>query len=287
MGKKNKKQNNFINKPVVNKIRPVLDIVIPVYGNYEMLEQCLLAIPKAAKDVEYRIYLVDDKSPDYEEKGKGFYNYLRLNLPKLGGILINNKNGGYAYACNRGANLGSSRQLMILTTDVILMEDSIKIMSDHLDGSPEVSIVFPKLLFFPNSNDINRPANKIQHCGIAFDINKRPIHLFIGWDSDHPFVNRVKDYNAMTGAVFIIRRELFRRLNGFDESYGKGTFEDVDLAIRVRMTGGLIRYLPMAVGYHGVGMSVEKAKEEFPVNRNFDLFKSKFGDIIPFDEWML
>lgn len=275
-----------LGKTIGKKPKSTLDIVIPVYSNFEMLEQALKVIPNAAQDITYKLYLVDDNSPDLETKGKGFYKHIRENLPNLAGILQHNKNGGFGKSCNDGANLGSSDYIMILSTDVILGENSIKIMTDHIMGSPEIGIVFPKLMFFPNSKRADRPAGRIQHAGIVFDITKTPVHIYSAWDADHPFVNRVKDYNAMTGATFIIRRKIWYQLKGFDENFGTGTYEDVDLGIRTRMLGHKIRYLPQAWGYHGVGVSSEITGNPFPMDRNKNYFIAKHNHIIPYDEWM-
>jgi len=274
---KNKKQH---------REKSTIDIVIPVYSNFELTEKCITSIPDAMGDIKYKIYIVDDFSPDLEEKGKKFYQHLRINLPNLGGILQHNKNSGFPKSCNDGANLGSSELIMILSTDVLLTPNSMKIMVDHILGSPEVGIVFPKLLFFPNSNDPNRPSGKIQACGTVFDITLKPYHIYCGWDVDHPLANRVRDYNAMTGATFIIRRNIWFKLKGFDEHYGLGTYEDVDLALRTRMLDYKIRYLPQATAFHGVGLSASATKNPFPLNENYQYFKLKFGNKVPYDDFM-
>ena len=45
----------------------LLDIVICVYGKFDLLTRCLDAIPEAAGDIKYRIILVDNNSPDRDE----------------------------------------------------------------------------------------------------------------------------------------------------------------------------------------------------------------------------
>jgi len=284
MSKKNKFNKNVSTK--VERETVQCDIVIPIYSNYELAEKCIQAIPGAFPDVNYKIYLVDDKSPEYEEKGKEFLKHLRLNLPNMGGIVERRVNGGFGKACNDGAAMGRGKTVCILSTDVLLQEGAGKIQVEHLLGSPELGIVFPKLLFFPNSTNSSKPAGKVQGAGTVFDITLTPYHMFLGWDADHPRVNRVVDYNACTGATFIIRKDLWFNLKGFDINYGSGTFEDVDICIRTRMAGYKIRYLPMAVGYHGVGLSFEKTNTPAPLNKNFNYFKAKFGENIPYDDWM-
>lgn len=272
---------------IIKKQKPVLDIIYPVYSNYETLDKSLQMLDKACGDLDYRIYLVDDFSPDYQTKGKEFYHYLRNNLNKLGGILIKDKNSGFADTCNKGFNLGSADQVMFISTDVLPLEDSVRIMTEHLIGSPELGITFPKLLFFPNSNDPNRPGNKVQAAGIVFDIRQEPYHIFSGWDADHPLVNRVKDMNACTGACFVIRRDIFRKVGGFDINCGRGTYEDVILSLLVRRLGYKIRYLPQAVMYHYVGMTSLLTNSPFPLKQNKEYMKLRYGNIIPYDDWLM
>jgi len=289
MSKKHKKSNfiEHVTKPIPIKEKTQVDIVIPVFSMFEMLEKCLISIPAAMQDVKYKIYLVDDFSPDLQEKGKVFYQHLRQNLPNLGGILQHSKNEGFPKSVNDGSNLGSSETIMILSTDVLLTEGAGKILVEHLIGSNELGITFPKLLFFANSTDSSRPANKVQSCGTVFDVNLNPYHRYLGWDANHPFVNRVVDLNAMTGACFVIRRKLWYQLKGFDIAYGLGTHEDVDLSLRVRMTGAKIRYLPQSVGFHGVGLSSLSTKNPFPLDRNYQYFMAKFTkNGVPYDDWI-
>lgn len=273
MGKKNKEKR----APIFNMV----DIVYPVYGQYPAFETSLRTLPDALQDVSYKVYVTDDCSPDYEAAGKEFYKTHSFASAK-----VFKQNSGYARAVNSAAQEGTAKYILIMSTDVFLKAGSVKIMVEHLAANPDIGIISPKLLFPPNSKDGSRPANKIQHAGMVFDVNKRPYHLFAGWPEDHPFVNQVRDVNIVTGACFLIRRSLWHQMKGYSLDYGKGTFEDMDLCIRVRMAGYKIRWLPQAEGYHVANLSVIGAKEEFPLGRNYDIFKAKFGDIIPYDDFL-
>ena len=59
----------------------------------------------------------------------------------------------------------------------------------------------------------------------------------------------------VTGALLLMRRGLFERLGGFDESFFMNS-EEVDLATRIHAIGGEVVYIPgIAVVHHGGGSS--------------------------------
>ena len=278
MSKKKKQQNQ------VKENSAAVDVVIPVYGNYEFLPKGLELLKDAFNGVSYKVWFVDDSSPEYLTTGKEIWKELKLKYPEIGSVLVHNQNTGYPKSVNDGAALGKAPYLLILNSDVMLSKMSAFFMYTHMESNQEVGIAFPKLLFFPNSNDARRPASKIQHAGVVFDIEAMPYHIFVGWNPDHPFVNSIKDFNACTGAAFMIRRDLWRKLGGYDLAYGRGTYEDMDLSLRVRMTGNKVRYLPMSVGFHFTNASLTKYGVGFPINQNRQIFLQKFGDKIPYDE---
>jgi GT2 family glycosyltransferase len=58
------------------------------------------------------------------------------------------------------------------------------------------------------------------------------------------------------GALLMIRRDAWRQLGGFDESYFPVWFEDVDFARRAMAAGYTMRYSPLAVAKHSGAHSV-------------------------------
>ena len=259
-----------------------VDIVIPVYSNYPLVEACVKRIPEACENYSHRIFLIDDASPDYEKVGKEFYKkYSAVDNVR---ILYHKDNKGFGQNINAGCQLGSARYIVILSTDVFLHKNAIDILVGQLAANEDIGITAPKLLFPPNTNDATRPAGKIQHAGISFDITGKPFHNFIGWDDQHPFANRVRDVNAVTGACIAVKRDVWFKIKGFDPAYGRGYYEDIDACVRVRMMGLKIRYLPQAVGYHLANASMNLVNGNPDMEKNYQYFKLKLGSVIPFDE---
>ena len=257
-------------------MQPVLvDIVIPVYRKIDFLKRCLDCIPNAAKDIPYKIWIHDNGTPP-EEKGD-FYKSLTgdKNI-----TVLQTKDGvGYPKACNFGAKRGNAPLIMILTNDVFLKEDAIVHLVREMDN-PQTGICGMKLLFPEGSP--HGPAEKVQHTGIEFNIRAEPYHQFIGWSSDNPKVLAKREAYAVTGAVFIVRRNLWKEIGGFWEGYGLGTYEDMELCVRVRELGYNIKVSQEAVGYHWVNGS----ELGYPLGQNRNLFMSRCGQKILYTEWL-
>jgi GT2 family glycosyltransferase len=69
------------------------------------------------------------------------------------------------------------------------------------------------------------------------------------YEIDNPFYNVSSDINAFCGASVIVRKDVFERLGGFDESFFM-YYEDVDLSLRMKRIGYRIMYEPKSLVSH-------------------------------------
>jgi GT2 family glycosyltransferase len=89
----------------------------------------------------------------------------------------------------------------------------------------------------------------IQHAGVGFKKNGSPRHVYKNWPSDAPDVNLKKEFQAVTAACMLVRREAYYQVNGFDEIFKTGK-EDVDFCLKVGQAGWKIIYEPKACIIH-------------------------------------
>lgn len=273
---------------MAKKIRKQVEVsvIIPVYGNMKALPEQLNHLRLAAANLPYNVYITDDLSPDFEEAGgKGFYEQLTLAYPEIVHIEYHKTNQGFPMAVNDSARYATGKYMFIMNSDVAMQPGSLIELYNAIEQDPKIGLVFPKLLFYPDGNDPSRPSGKIQHAGIVFDTGGQPLHIFVGWDADHPFTNIRASFNAATGAAMFIRSELFRRLKGFDPIFGKGTVEDLDLCFKIKMNGYDIVYIPEAIGFHFASASSTKYKTPFPIQQNMLILRQRYPQI-PFDYWI-
>jgi GT2 family glycosyltransferase len=255
-----------------------LDIVIPVYGQYNLLQKCLDAIPNAAEDVKYTTVLVDDAFDPALTTSS-----IKTTVPM--NILRNPENKGFGATCNRGAKVGSAPFILFLNTDVELLPGAMERMIRFMQKDSNIAVAGPKLLFEEDQDDAMRPAGKVQHAGMEINIHGDPYHIFMGWDRNDPKVNQVRQVPAVTGAVMMIRRDLFQRVGGFDPIWGRGTFDDVDICYKMIAMGKVVAYIPQAEGYHKVGASVIPSGQGYPLQQNNSLFKARWMGQIRWTDW--
>ena len=257
-----------------------IDVCILEAGRFDMLEKCLDALYREAQFVPLNIYIFDNGSDPKEpvahaslltyqpdrDPGKGVVNFQ---------VKRSQQNMGFPVGSNEAAKMGRAPLIMFIGDDVELMPGAIEqVLQDFKDET--VGIVGIKLLFPSTSTDKNRPANKVQHVGMAIDIHGTPIHPLVGWSAGHPKCGISRDVWAVTGACFTIRRNLFNKLGGFDPIYGLGTHEDLDLCMKVRSSGKRVYFDAKAQGYHYVGATAEKLRVNFPLQQNRSIFMARW-----------
>lgn len=265
-----RKQKN--NKP---KIHPVIDVVITTGGRFDMLAKCLEAVYREAETTPLSLYVIDNASiPEERAANEELFtssrNVVEYKSKRLSAEV------GFPQANNEAARMGHAPLIMFLNDDVELHEGSIqKIVDTFKDDT--VGVVGIKLMFPPTSADCNRPAGKVQHVGMALNIRGDAEHPLISWSPDNPRTCINRDVIAVTGACLTIRRDLFNKVQGFGLEFGMGTWEDVDLCMKVRgMLGKRIYVNAQATGYHYVGATQEKKRRGYPLQQNKLIFQSKW-----------
>jgi GT2 family glycosyltransferase len=282
-----------------------VDIVIPVYGQPDLLRECLQSVEIAGLDVDYQLYLVDDRSPD-----KAAMDLVYNGLNSTTKILRNQQNKGFPATANRGANAGNSPAILFLNSDVTLKSGAIRAMLSALWGDTpkgpitpaedaKTGVVGPKLLFPEGGNIPPQWQGTVQHAGLAINAQGRPFHIQKGWQSDNPRLDTSRAMQAVTGACLMTRRDVWEQITrtykqsgdpsegGFNEIYGLGTFEDIEFCFAVRGNGYKVVYEPAAIGYHHVGASVASHEGGgYPLGRNQSIFMARCGHLLFWDEWL-
>jgi GT2 family glycosyltransferase len=210
-------------------------VVIPTYNGAALTVECLktlLANPPS--HCRWTIVVVDDGSID------GTPEALARFAPEI--VLVRqDTNTGFAGACNAGARAaGDSDYVVFLNNDTLPMPGWLDALVEEAASDKQIAAVGAKLLY---------PNGQVQHAGVAIHQNGLPHHLYAGFESDHPAVNRARNVTAATAACLLVRRTDFDELGGFDTAF-HNAYEDVDLCLRLGESGLLIRYCPRSVVIH-------------------------------------
>lgn len=240
------------------QLRARATVVIPVFNAVLFTRICLASLEAEAGDAE--VIVVDNGSTDatpqvcraWAEGGPG-RRYLRFE-----------ERLGFARACNAGAEASGRDLVVFLNNDTYVMEGFFERLLAPFDEDPRVMVTGARLLY---------PSGHVQHAGVAFN-RLGPHHVFVGMPGDSPIVLERRDVQVVTGAALAIRRPEFERLGGFDTAF-LNSFEDVDLCLRVRASGGRVVYVPDALAYHFESMSEGRLG---PTDmHNYDLFMERWG----------
>lgn len=242
-----------------------VSIIIPLYNQVHYTQQCLAAIEKNTPQRLYELILVDNHSTD---NTPGFLQSLQGKAR----IITNAVNVGFAKACNQGARIATGQYLLFLNNDTEPHKEWLEEMLTVADSNAKIGIVGSKMLF---------PDGTIQHVGVCMP----PIHLHRGQPSNLIAANKSRDFQIVTGACMLVRKDLFFKLRGFDEKFINGC-EDIDLCLKARKAGARVFYTARSVLTHHEGKS-EGREDKMDYNREYLHNKWKDELLMPdFDKYM-
>jgi len=231
-----------------------LSIIIVSWNTKKLIVRCLESIFKFTKGISFEIIVVDNASSDNTEQ-------IIKKFPEVE-LIQNRKNLGFGTANNQGIKIAKGRYLCFLNPDTFLVENSFEKLVKYLDTKPKVGVLGPKLLnpdkssqqsvgFFPHLPQVFWWMTFIDD--LPFGEKLKPYHV----DHDR-FYQKEQQVDWVTGAVMVVRREVFDKVNGFDENvflYG----EEWELCFRIKKQGFEVLYTPVTKIVHLGRASMQSA----------------------------
>jgi GT2 family glycosyltransferase len=221
-------------------------IIIVTYGQRDVTERCLRSLEGCLGDrlgTDWELVLVDNASPDDTPE-------LLRAWSSRAVVKLLEQNRDFAGGCNVGAHAASGEVLVFLNNDTEVTPGALEAVVDQA-LEPGVAAAGCRLLY---------PDGTVQHAGVAFvntaDVGGTAIgtHIFYHHDQDAAEARASYALDCVTGACLAVRATTFFAVGGFDEGYRNG-LEDVDLCLRIRMTGERIVYRGDATIVHHEGAS--------------------------------
>ncbi len=215
-------------------LEPVTAIVV-TYRTGRPLVDCLYAL-KGDPDIS-AIILVDNGNPP---KMEAWIDAFMAATPKAK-LIRRGTNPGFGAAVNCGAAEAGAGFLLVLNPDAILRSGSIRPLIDALVDRPSPAIAGGRL-FDIRGREERGSRRATLTLARAIGIGR--------WTLDHePAPSGPVPVGAISGGFFLMRREDFQALEGFDEDYFLHV-EDVDLCRRAIAAGGAVIYQPQAGALH-------------------------------------
>lgn len=239
---------------------PSLDVVIVNWNAGEQLRRCLESIAAARRDgfALARVAVVDNASADGSCEGLG-----NLSLPLA--ILRNDRNAGFAAACNRGAAGSAAEYLLFLNPDTRLYPGSLARPVAFMESPEGAATGIVGIRLVDERGETSRSCARFPTLATmlskALGLRRLSPRLFPSYamtEWDHA---ESRDVDYVTGAFFLVRRSLFAELGGFDERFFV-YLEETDFARRARSLGRTCRYLADARAFHRGGGTSERANAE-------------------------
>ncbi len=224
--------------------------VIVNWNSADLLRPCIQSLRKSG---DIQIVVVDNNSSDNSRKV--------LKSLKNIEVIFNQENYGFGKACNQGARLAKGEYLLFLNPDVEVSPDTTRIMTKFLDINEHTGIVGPKFLSVkgvPQSGYYLKYPTAFQVLFFYTKLKNRFTSKFIRELFYEQQLSTIPEpVDQVPGAALMIRKSIFKKLNGFREDYFLW-FEDVDLCRRTHTLGKKIYYLPFSEVKHQGGGSFKK-----------------------------
>lgn len=207
----------------------MLSIVIVSYRCWSRLDACLKSIAsQQMEDIE--VIVVDNNSDD------GLAQSFMTNHPQVT-FILQDINGGFSQACNRGARDAQGDWLLFLNPDSILRPDTLEPLIQKVTQEPSWKLIGIKQL-----NDHGKDT--------------QPHGLFLKWWNVWPSIRILQQLlnpsrskhrwskdlvsfpDWISGAFVLIRKIDLEELGGWDERFWM-YYEDMDLSKRAADKGWL------------------------------------------------
>ncbi len=137
----------------------MVSIIIINYNTFRITCDCIDSVIHHTHEIDYEIIVIDNASPDDDPDAF----LIRFPFIKL---IKNKENGGFAKGNNIGIAEAKGNIILLLNSDTILIENSIKKAADHLLLHPEIGAITVKLTY---------PDGKLQHTARKFRSIKNEI----------------------------------------------------------------------------------------------------------------
>jgi len=238
--------------------RADIDIIVVNWNSGSLLRKCLHSVSVAAQagGLGLKIIVVDNASRDGSAANLEF-----PHCPLV--LLCNDRNVGFAAACNQGARAGVAEYMLFLNPDTEVGSDTLTAPWKFLKDPRHKKYGVCSVQLRNENGGISRSCARIPNAlqllctslGLAQVLPGLPLGIPMS-DWDH---GSDRDVDHVIGAFYLVRRELFISLGGFDERYFV-YLEDLDLSLRIRNAGFKCRYLVGACAQHIGGGTSHQVK---------------------------
>ncbi|PLW80812.1 glycosyl transferase [Candidatus Woesearchaeota archaeon] len=268
-----------------------IDIITVNWNSGTQLNECVESIQEAefSNCILNKVVVVDNDSKDNSLGHIEDLNYEKLEIIK------NKDNLGFGKACNIGAKNSQSDFILFLNPDAIVYEDTFKKLFEYIDHNDRRDVAVYGVQLVGDNGEVQRNCARVPSLSSfinrSLGLNKLNSKLFPSYTMQEWDHLNTREVDQVMGAFFMIKKDIFEKLNGFDERFFV-YYEELELSKRIKDAGYKTVFVSEAQAYHKGGGTSEqvKAKRLFYNTRSrliygfkhFGFFKGLFLMIFTF-----
>lgn len=246
-----------------------LAVIIVSYNSERVIGDCLRSVFDHMGDARADVVVVDAESRDGTPE---------LVAATPGVRLIRCRNGGFAYANNRGLMTCDARYVLFLNPDTEILEGDLGDLVARLDAQPAVGLAGARQVDGKGRLDmtIRRFPNALRSLGDALSAEHLPARP--GWlgerELDAAAYDREMVCDWTSGSFMLARREAIESAGFMDERFFMYS-EETDFCRRISDAGWEIRHLPwMTILHYGAVVGTDPRIESMSAHSRL-LYSSK------------
>jgi O-antigen biosynthesis protein len=217
-----------------------VSILIPFRDEPRLLRTCVDSVTATTRGQDVELVLIDNGSSDAETMTLVDQLAGRADVQ----VLRDARPFNWAGLNNAAAQVARGDVLVFLNNDIEALESGWLSALCAQALRPDVGAVGARLLY---------PDRRLQHCGLVVGLTGAAGHPLAGLPEDATGYLHMatvgRECSAVTGACLATRRDVFERLDGFDETLGVD-LNDVDFCLRAGVEGLRTLYEPAAELIH-------------------------------------
>lgn len=229
-----------------------VSVIIVNYNTCKMTNEAIDSVYEHTSGIDFEIILVDNASADgskefFEKKNGITYIYSQENL-------------GFGQGNNLGLKYATGRNILFLNSDTLLRNNAIKVLSDYMDGNPDVGVCGGNLFNYEGkptiSYEIKRPT-------FTRELNKvlgGRLYKYFYKDIHFNSSKKLKEVGYVSGADFMTRKSILDKHSAFSPEFFM-YYEETELAHRINKAGYKIMSVPEAEIVHLEGASNKKGNK--------------------------
>ena len=223
-------------------MKPEITLIITNWNGSNLLRECMPTVLEAVRFDRhhcYEVMVIDDCSTD---------NSLGILADEFPEVRAEQtpQNLGFQEANNYAVKLAESKIVMPMNNDIKLDPKALHYLAQHFDNK-DIFAVSGKIFSFDQTTFLygNRGGY----------FQKGHFHLY-----EKPPEDDSQTLFACGGA-FMVNRQKYLDLGGFDSMYHPLYYEEIDLSYRALKRGWKVHYEPQSIAYHKVQATITRQEK--------------------------